>query len=247
MDDDIYRWLADQFESNDPARAGFPGAVRVIDGLSTLQGGHGTVFGLSLPAGASPERVNALLEVGRAMMSAWAATIDEETKDGLFTQFGVETLRAAGLELTPPPAPEPKAHVVCTFEVTLTKLGLVDDGEEEIRDAAVLAVFDGVGPEQGFESIVDLPVFMDLEWLLDASVKLRFDAGALVCELTLESDRPVDDAMLAAARAVGPELWESGWSLNLEWEHRDAPGFGPDDMASFFVRETARAVHVQAL
>ncbi|HJL33595.1 MAG TPA: hypothetical protein RMI62_31185, partial [Polyangiaceae bacterium LLY-WYZ-15_(1-7)] len=137
------------------------------------------------------------------------------------------TGREASLDLPPAGRPE-GARLVVTFPVTLERMDLAGGDEEEVRDGDVLAAFDGLRPDMGgiYDDVRDkLP---ELEGLREGRIRLRFDAerGALVCDLEMGFEAPPSDDVVAAAERGAVALWETSWALNLEWEERDAPGFG---------------------
>lgn len=105
-----------------------------------------------------------------------------------------------------------------------------------------------VRPASGFDDIVDLPCFIDLDWLLDAQVSLRFDQDELWCDVELAAESaPSPKDLKALEGPVSTRLWGSGWSLNLEWEDaeaRQAAGIGDDAFANLTVDERPKTVTV---
>lgn len=251
--DEIARWVDQQITLNDPAQAGQQGAVRLAEAGVALKSHYpgAMAFGLFLPheglAGSDEMHRRA-----KALLDEWIAGLDEDGKHHFRDVIGDYRADALGLSLPERVIPEVSHVVRVIYPVEVTKQDFDGGPDAAQLGPEVLSLLHGLRPGTGFEEIDDLPCFDPLEWLLGTRLSLRYDASAerLVCDLELDASSPPNAEDLEALRGkVSERLWDSGWSMNLEWETPAVPlpGFGPNHHAHVFVLEEPLGVFVREL
>jgi len=222
---DILDWLDAQIDTNDPARGGMPAAVRLAEGAAVMSrpDRHGKMaFGLML----EPELFShtaPLVERAKQKLAAYIETLGDDELDAIRDGAGSK-LATLGLPLAAPEAAPVRHRITLRYPVEGRVVPYEGGGERErVMTGDERRCWDGVAPSGGFDQVTDNYCFDAFDWLVDARVVLRFDEGDLWCDVVLDCTEPPSAADLEALKGpVSRELWDSKWSLNLEWEDVDA-------------------------
>ncbi len=238
---EVLSWLGKQIDANDPAKAGTQGAFRLAEAAAELTPPHDhqpMAFGLVV----EPEALahaGPLVSRMKAMLGAHLATLGPDQLESMRRSVG-DRLTKLGLGIAAPPPAKATHTITLVYPLIDPVLVHLDTDEERDMSREEKRAFDGVRPASGVE-VVDLYCFDSLDWLIDASVALRSNDGELFCELEMSAaSAPSKSDLESLKTTVSRDLWNSAWSLNLEWEDfeaRETAGIGPDWFPNLTVSE----------
>ena len=242
----VLDWLDTQMSANNPSLVGMSGAVRMTEAAASLArpDEHGNMaFGLAFERTLVPH-ATPLVERAKTMLEAYLGTLSAGDREVLRQSVGAK-LATLGLMID-------STSQVATHQVVLryplVHPAVVDDVDERPMSEAEKRCWGGVQPAEGFD-VFDL--LENVPWIVDATVTLEFDEGELWCDLVLLTEREPSPANRDAL--MGPiscQIWESGWSMNLEWDVEKAmqsAGLSEEYFVNTTVSEEPKSLTVNPL